>query len=171
MVQCARVIQSSDEVCGGHVHTIDRLLTPPPGDLLLTLSKEHKKFAELIAFADMAVELSSKAHHTLLAPEDAAFTKLDSKVRDLIFADKKVAADVVKHHLIPDTVCCASVPSVTWLPPMVSCTPWTPSSSPTPSSNRKDGRGRDSGSSEHFHFSTILMCQHLHFCKLLRGLV
>jgi len=112
MVQCARVIQSSDEVCGGHVHTIDRLLTPPPGDLLLTLSKEHKKFAELIAFADMAGELSSKAHHTLLAPEDAAFTKLDSKVRDLIFADKNVAADVVKHHLIPDTVCCASVPRI-----------------------------------------------------------
>ena len=99
-------------MCGGHVHTIDRLLTPPSGDLLQTLSKDHTKFSDLIAFADIADELSTKQHQTLLAPEDSAFDKLDTKIQNLLFSDKKVAADVVRHHLIPDTVCCASVPRI-----------------------------------------------------------
>jgi len=112
MVQCARVIQSNDEVCGGHVHTIDRLLTPPVGDLLEAVSKDHKKFAELVAFADVAEELSSKEAQTLLAPDDSAFGKLDAEIQELMFSDKEIAADVVRHHLIPDTVCCASVPRI-----------------------------------------------------------
>jgi len=112
MVQCARVIQNNEEVCGGHIHTIDRLLTPPSGDLLQTLLKNHKKFSELISFADIADELSSKEHQTLLAPEDSAFEKLDSEIQNLMFSDKKMAADVVRHHLIQDSVCCASVPRI-----------------------------------------------------------
>jgi len=111
-VQCARVIQNNEQVCGGHVHVIDRVLTPPSGDLLETLAKDHKMFTSLVDFAGVADELTSSDQHTLLAPQDSAFDKLEDDIKDKMFNDKEVAAAVVRNHMIPDAICCASVPRV-----------------------------------------------------------
>ena len=41
------------QVCGGEVVTIDRLLTPPSGDVLATLARDHKQFATLVQLAGL----------------------------------------------------------------------------------------------------------------------
>ena len=45
MVQCAKIIQPDLKVCGGRLHTIDRVLTPPRGDVLHTIQSLHPRQA------------------------------------------------------------------------------------------------------------------------------
>jgi len=111
-IQCARVLETNQQVCGGHVHVIDRVLTPPTGDLVNTLAKDHKQFASLLDFAGVAGEFSGSLH-TILAPEDSAFDKLDNNLKTRLFSDKEVAASVVRNHVLSDAICCAAVPRIT----------------------------------------------------------
>jgi len=102
MVQCARIIQSDTKVCGGRVHTIDRVLTPPVGDVMMTLESSHPKFANLIKKAKLDTELS-QGLLTVLAPLDTAFDKLEADIGD------DEVEDVVRNHLVESPLCCASV--------------------------------------------------------------
>jgi len=108
-VQCARIIENDGNVCGGKVHIIDRVLTPPSGNIVETLKKDHTKFMKLIEFAGLEGELSDDMN-TVLAPLDAAFDKLDENVASKIFEDKELAEKVVKKHVLADSVCCAAIP-------------------------------------------------------------
>jgi len=102
MVQCARIIHSDTKVCGGRVHTIDRVLTPPVGDVMMTLESSHPKFANLIKKAKLDTELS-QGLLTVLAPLDTAFDKLEADIGD------DEVEDVVRNHLVESPLCCASV--------------------------------------------------------------
>jgi len=108
-VQCARIIENDGNVCGGKVHIIDRVLTPPSGNIVETLKKDHTKFVKLIEFAGLEGELSDGLN-TVLAPFDAAFDKLDEDIASKIFEDKELAEKVVKKHILADSVCCAAIP-------------------------------------------------------------
>merc|ERR1711915_1055094 len=108
-VQCARIIENDGNVCGGKVHIIDRVLTPPSGNIVETLKKDHTKFVKLIEFAGLEGELSDDIN-TVLAPLDAAFDKLDENVASKIFEDKELAEKIVKKHVLADSVCCAAIP-------------------------------------------------------------
>ena len=110
-VQCARIIENDENVCGGKVHTIDRVLTPPSGNVFETLKKDHSQFLKLIEFAGIENELS-EGLHTVLAPLDSAFEKLDDDIKSKIFEEKEVADSVVRNHIIADALCCAGVPRI-----------------------------------------------------------
>jgi len=110
-VQCARIIDTDGQVCGGHLHVIDRVLTPPTGDLMEMIARDHKQFAKLVDFAGIPDELST-GHHTVFVPIDSSFDKLDDDISSKIFSDKEMAASVVRNHILPDSVCCASVPRI-----------------------------------------------------------
>ena len=103
MVQCARIIQTDQKVCGGTVHTIDRVLTPPKGNVLQTLQALHPKFARLVQLSNTEAELEAGLV-TVLAPLDEAFSLLDEEITDPDTAEK-----VVRNHLIKSPLCCASV--------------------------------------------------------------
>merc|ERR1711868_357539 len=102
MVQCARIIESDNKVCGGRVHTIDRVLTPPTGTVMETLEADHPKFAELVRKAKMDGELG-EGLMTVLAPLDSAFDKLEDRIND------DDAESIVRNHLIASPLCCAPV--------------------------------------------------------------
>jgi len=103
MVQCARIIESDNKVCGGRVHTIDRVLTPPRGNVMETLEADHPKFAELVRRAKMDADLA-QGLKTVLAPVDNAFDKIEADIDD----DDVVQA-IVQNHIIQSPLCCASV--------------------------------------------------------------
>lgn len=113
LAQCARV-QAIHQVCGGEVVTIDRLLTPPSGDVLATLARDHKQFATLVQLAGLDKDLSSGVY-TVLAPTDEAFAALEAAVRENIFQEKEAAERLVKAHILQDYVCCASIPRLSRL--------------------------------------------------------
>merc|ERR1711970_452840 len=95
-VQCARIIEHDDNVCGGKVHTIDRVLTPPSGNIVDTLKNDHSMFSQLVEFAGMKDTISDSLS-TLLAPTDSAFEKLN---------------DGIRNNIINDALCCAGVPRI-----------------------------------------------------------
>ena len=43
MVQCSRILRPDEKVCGGRLHTIDRVLTPPRGDVLQALQVRYSQ--------------------------------------------------------------------------------------------------------------------------------
>jgi len=108
LVQCARV-QASTQVCGAEVVAIDRLLAAPAGDLMEALGRSHGQFARLLEVAGLDKEVA-EGHFTILAPVDAAFHQLDAEVSRQLFAEKEVAEQVARAHLLPVSICCSSVP-------------------------------------------------------------
>jgi hypothetical protein len=67
IVQCARIIENDKNVCRGKVHTIDRVLNPPSGNVLETLRKDHSQFSKLIEIAGLRYDISETLN-TVLAP-------------------------------------------------------------------------------------------------------
>jgi len=109
--QCARLVDLDNEVCGGFIHTVDKVLIPPAGDLLTILkaSGHYAKFLDLVAFAELEPELSREIPHTILVPTNDAFDKLDSDTRTRMFEDAEVAKAVVKKHILKEMICCSGV--------------------------------------------------------------
>jgi len=113
LAQCAQVITEAP-VCGGHMVTIDNLLLPPTNNLMAALSRDHLEFSKLIEFAGIDKELRENTF-TVLAPTDDALAGLGSETRARLFGEKTVAEQVVRAHLLPGTMCCASVPTMSRL--------------------------------------------------------
>jgi len=113
LMQCAQVTDEAP-VCGGHVVTIDNLLLPPTNDLMAALSRDHSEFYRLIEFAGLDKELRENVF-TVLAPTDDALAGLGSETRARLFGEKTVAEQVVRAHVLPGTICCASVPTMSRL--------------------------------------------------------
>lgn len=112
-VQCAKITHMDNEVCGGMIHTIDKVLMPPIGNLmqLLAMDPKHSKLVELIKFADMDSYLNDNAAgpFTIMAPTNGAFQNMDDETKEKIFEDKSLAEQVVKHHVLKEMLCCSGI--------------------------------------------------------------
>ena len=94
------------------IHTVDKVLTPPIGNLidLIKLDDRHKTWLELIQKAELEDEINnSEVPMTMLAPTEGAFLNMDEELKKEIFADKDIAAQVVKHHMLKEMLCCAGI--------------------------------------------------------------
>jgi len=109
--QCARLIDLDNEVCGGFIHTIDKVLLPPAGNLLTIVkaTNSYTRFLELLKFADLESMLTSDIPYTVLVPSDDAFDNLDEADRTRMFEEKEIAEKVVKKHIVKEMICCAGV--------------------------------------------------------------
>lgn len=108
--QCSKVQGPEVEVCGGVVHTIDRVLLPTPSTVLelvkgkqeysrwevLGVTRLVRRFLEIAQFSGISGELETEAAEgrTLLAPTNAAFAKLGSDITEKLLADKAFAQKV-----------------------------------------------------------------------------
>ena len=110
-VQCAKITNLDNEVCGGMIHTIDKVLTPPIGNAMDTIQLEerHTTWLELIKVAGMEDELKLMDPMTMLAPTNGAFENMHQDQKEEIFADQETAAKVVKHHILKETLCCSGI--------------------------------------------------------------
>jgi len=111
-VQCAKITHMDSEVCGGMIHTIDKVLTAPVGNLvdLLKLDPKHSKLVELIEYAEMGAFLNDHTGPlTIMAPTNGAFQNMDDATREKIFEDKELASKVVKHHVLKEMLCCSGI--------------------------------------------------------------
>ena len=88
------------------------------------LSSSHKQFARLLEVAGLdkvappllAAQEVAEGHFTILAPVDGAFQQLGAEVSRQLFAEKEVAEQVARAHLLPGSFCCSSVPRVAHSP-------------------------------------------------------
>jgi len=109
--QCSKLTSLDNEVCGGMIHKVDRVMLPPAGDILQVLKSTGKyaKFQELIEFSGLKNELANRTDVTLLAPTDEAFEQLGTEQFEKLFGDQEHAAETVKGHLLPEVLCCAGI--------------------------------------------------------------
>jgi len=109
--QCARIVNLDDEVCGGMIHTVDKVLIPPAGDILkvITNGAKYSKFLELLEFSELQEELEAEDGKTLLVPTDSAFDKIDEETAKKLKEDKEFAAQVVRKHLLNEVLCCSGI--------------------------------------------------------------
>ena len=111
-VQCAKLTLLDDEVCGGMIHTVDKVLLPPAGKLreVMENSGKFEKFLEVAAVAELEEDFDLEGPFTVLAPTDEAFDHLDEELYEEIKTDKEKAMRVVKRHVVAGQICCAGVP-------------------------------------------------------------
>jgi transforming growth factor-beta-induced protein len=109
--QCSKLVDLDNQVCGGFIHTVDKVLLPPAGDLMTIIraTDSHSRFLELLVFAELEDELTSEIPHTILVPTDDAFDDLDEAVRARMFEEKDIAEKVIKKHIVREMICCAGI--------------------------------------------------------------
>lgn len=104
--QCARITNLDSEVCGGMIHTVDKVLMPPIGNFMdvMKLDPKHTEWVSLVQAAEMEEELNEHAGPlTMLAPTDGAFANMNEEEKSRIFQDKEIARQVVRHHMLRGT--------------------------------------------------------------------
>jgi uncharacterized surface protein with fasciclin (FAS1) repeats len=86
----ARVVKADQQVANGIVHTIDRILLPPPTSILGALQSDPANFSLIVAAINrvpsLAVQLSSTAVAqpvTVFVPDNAAFAAAGSPLANL----------------------------------------------------------------------------------------
>jgi len=110
--QCARITNLDSEVCGGMIHTVDKVLMPPIGNFMdvMKLDPKHTEWVSLVQAAEMEEELNEHAGPlTMLAPTDGAFANMNEEEKSRIFQDKEIARQVVRHHILREMLCCAGI--------------------------------------------------------------
>jgi len=109
--QCARIVSLDDEVCGGMIHTVDKVLIPPAGNIRAVLDngEKYSKFLELLDFSGLEEELESPVGKTLLVPTNEAFEKVDDDTVAKLSEDQDFAKMVVKKHLLNEVLCCSGI--------------------------------------------------------------
>ncbi|PSN55982.1 hypothetical protein C0J52_02154 [Blattella germanica] len=63
---------------------------------------------------DLEDQLSGNGPFTFLAPNDAAFYKLEEEDLKILTEDKKLAARILRQHILPEALCCAGVGATSW---------------------------------------------------------
>ncbi len=94
------------------IHVVDKVLMPPIGNVMdvVKLDNKHSTWMELVKLAGMEQELNdATGPYTVLAPTNGAFDNMADELRKEIFADQEIAAQVVKHHVLREMVCCTGI--------------------------------------------------------------
>merc|ERR1712013_663202 len=92
--QCANLVSQEQPICGGVVHTIDKVLL---------------QLLEFAGMADEVGESTEKDGQTLLVPTNNAFDKLPEDLNGRLLADKEFAQNVVQRHILDEVLCCSGI--------------------------------------------------------------
>lgn len=107
-VQCARISSRPIQTCNGVTYLVDKVLTPPEGDLMhmLSLDKRLTTFVHLLKKSGMADKIAkNKNPLTIFAPTNNAFRKLSTRERERWERDE----DAMSSYISESTMCCASL--------------------------------------------------------------
>merc|ERR1712013_160946 len=97
--QCANLVGQEQPICGGVVHTIDKVLLPNSPTILQLVK----------GMADEVGASAEKDGQTLLVPTNAAFDKLPEDLNGRLLADKEFAQKVVQRHILDEVLCCSGI--------------------------------------------------------------
>lgn len=114
-VNCARIIHFDLDSCGSVLHQIDKVLSPPEGNLLEALENnpEYSQFLKLITKANLTsmLEESPEKGFTLLVPRNEIFAEVDEFMKEKSSAELE---EIVKNHILPEVMCCSGIVRTEW---------------------------------------------------------
>lgn len=108
---CARLTSVNNYATNGIVHVVDRMIRPVTKTLAELIAQDNQ-FAilrSLLSKTGLLQKLKEPGHITIFAPTDSAFEKLDPAVRSRLMQGEACIGNVLKHHLVPHTVCSTAV--------------------------------------------------------------
>lgn len=108
-------VKSRDQMAtNGVIHTVSSALKPVTKSLL-EIVKQREDLSTLktvLASAEMVSNLDEEGSLTLLAPTNAAFERMNPKLRQrLLNGDKTCIQTVLKMHLLPNVICTEAIQS------------------------------------------------------------
>lgn len=118
--ECSRILSFNNEVCGGNILMVDRLLVPPKGNLIDSLDELQGSdiMHQIIKNTKLYAELKNTNHSfTLLVPSDTAFERhmTETQIKRLVNNEDGEGEKLVKRHIVPEILCCAGLESTSGL--------------------------------------------------------
>ncbi|CAL1292127.1 unnamed protein product [Larinioides sclopetarius] len=114
-VNCAPMVRRDQQATNGIVHLIDKVLVPPPANGAPTLAEalftdsRFRELSQMMLRSNYVNELRGGGPFTIFAPDDEAFQSISPEEMDRITGDPEARLAVLKHHIIPHTVCLPAV--------------------------------------------------------------
>lgn len=113
-VNCARLIHFDQDSCGSVLHQVDKVLSPPTGNLLEMLEQsKYTQFLKLVQKANLTslLEEASDDGYTLFVPRDEVFSEVGDWMKEKSDAELE---ELIKNHIVPDVMCCAGIVRSEW---------------------------------------------------------
>lgn len=114
-VNCARLIHFDQDSCGSVLHEVDKVLTPPTGNLMEMLENnpQYSQFLKLVTKANLTslLEESSEDGLTLFVPRDDVFHEVEDWMKEKNSAELE---ELIKNHIVQDVMCCAGIVRSEW---------------------------------------------------------
>ena len=114
-VNCARLIHFDQDSCGSVLHQVDKVLSPPSGNLLELLqnNSQYSQFLKLLNKVNLTslLEEDSDDGYTLFVPRNEVFDEVDDWLKEKSQAELE---ELVKNHIVPDVLCCAGITRSEW---------------------------------------------------------
>lgn len=111
---CVPIVSTNNLATNGVVHVVDEAL-PSPNMTLLEMIKTDPQFSilrTLLPSADLETMLSdASGHHTVLAPNDDAFSKVGSETLKKWQNGEACVGKLLRGHVLSHVICSMAVPS------------------------------------------------------------
>lgn len=112
MANCIEVKKRDEMATNGVIHTVASVIKPVT-ETLLDLVRTREDLSVLktvLALAEYVPTLNNKASLTLLAPTNAAFERMNPRLRDrLMRGDIGCIQKVLLNHLLPNVICSGAI--------------------------------------------------------------
>ncbi|KAL1465277.1 hypothetical protein WDU94_004860 [Cyamophila willieti] len=110
---CAEIKSSNNPSTAGLVHVVSRVMKPVEKSLIELIRAEPSlsMFSQILENSNLTQMLSEHPHMTVFAPNNAAFEKMESGLRNKYLRGQACIKSVLKHHIVPHTICTAAIPN------------------------------------------------------------
>lgn len=115
-VNCARLLHFDQDSCGSVLHQVDKVLSPPAGNLLELLENnpQYSQFLKLVIKANLTSlleEPNEPKGYTLFVPRNEIFEEVDDWMKEKTAGELEA---IIKNHIVPDVMCCAGIVKSEW---------------------------------------------------------
>lgn len=114
-VNCARLIHFDQDSCGSVLHQVDKVLSPPTGNLLEMLQNnpQYSQFLKLLTKANLTslLEESTDKGFTVFVPRNDVFQEVDDWMKE---KSSNELEELIKNHIVADVICCAGIVRSEW---------------------------------------------------------
>uniref|UniRef100_A0A8D9ETI1 Transforming growth factor-beta-induced protein ig-h3 n=1 Tax=Cacopsylla melanoneura TaxID=428564 RepID=A0A8D9ETI1_9HEMI len=110
---CAEIKSANNPSTAGLVHVVSRVMKPVEKTLIELIRAEPSlsMFSQILENSNLTQMLSEHPHMTVFAPNNAAFDKMESGLRNKYLRGQACIKSVLKHHIVPHTICTAAIPN------------------------------------------------------------
>ncbi|XP_077991404.1 transforming growth factor-beta-induced protein ig-h3-like [Glandiceps talaboti] len=127
LVECIPIVETKIDGCtvdvrgcNGIIHTVDKVIIPPSGNILEILKADisYSRLLETLEATGLAEELDKEGALTIFAPTNEAFEALSKDYLERVMEEPSTLRDILSYHISEGMVCGARLRSGNWWMPL-----------------------------------------------------